>query len=49
MVTKNLFPLTFTVTKASVHDVNMAETLASDCPIEKLLGDKRYINSKMQE
>ncbi|EIQ7097443.1 IS982 family transposase [Enterococcus faecalis] len=49
MVTKNGFPLTYTVTKASIHDVNMAETLAFDCPVEKLLGDKGYISSCMQE
>lgn len=49
MVTKNGFPLTYTVTKASIHDVNMAETLALECPIAKLLGDKGYISSTMQE
>jgi len=49
MVTKTGFPLTYTVTKASIHDVNMAETLALDCPIEKLLGDKGYISSNIQE
>lgn len=49
MVTKNGFPLTYTVTKASIHDVNMAETLALECPIAKLLGDKGYISSIMQE
>lgn len=49
MVTKTGFPLTYTVTKASIHDVNMAETLAFDYPIEKLLGDKGYISSNMQE
>ncbi|WP_438781457.1 IS982 family transposase [Enterococcus sp. DIV0187] len=49
MVTKTGFPLTYTVTKASIHDVNMAETLAFDCPIEKLLGDKGYVSSDMQK
>lgn len=49
MVTKTGFPLTYTVTKASIHDVKMVETLAYDCPVRKLLGDKGYISSDLQE
>ncbi|HFE9850588.1 TPA: IS982 family transposase [Enterococcus faecalis] len=49
MVTKTGFPLIYTVTKASIHDVNMAEKLSFGCPIEKLLGDKGYISSNMQK
>lgn len=49
VVTKNRFSLTDTVTKVPIHDVNMAETPVFDFPIEKLLVDKGYISSNMQE
>lgn len=49
MVTKTGFPLTYTVIKESISDVDMVETLALDCPVEKLLGNKEYIGLNIQQ
>lgn len=49
MVTKTGYPLAYTVTKASIHDINMVETLSYEYAIRKLLGDKGYISSSLQE
>lgn len=49
MVTKTGFPLAYVVSKASIHDINMVETLSYEFPIKKLLGDKGYISFSLQE
>jgi len=43
------FPLTYVVSSASIHDVNMAYDLVKQAPNQQVLADKGYISEKLKQ
>lgn len=43
------FPLTYIVSSASIHDVNMAYDLVKQAPNKQMLADKGYISEKLKQ
>ncbi|MBK4850314.1 IS982 family transposase [Enterococcus faecium] len=49
IVTKTGFPVTYSITDPSVHDVKVLETLSEEANLPNILGDKGYISHKIHE
>ncbi len=47
--TKRGFPVTYSITDPSVHDVKVLETLLDEANLPNILGDKGYISHKIHE
>lgn len=49
IVTKTGFPIAYSVTSPTIHDVKVLETLSEEARLPNILGDKGYISRKTHE